>query len=227
MLTILKFMRKEKSMSNAIIPLCVPYWDQRAALAAGAKYSEKDKFHVDADAFLDDVWEWLPLRFKPDKAPPYLMPEMLPVSAWQENVRAKMGEAVWDKIRKEVYMKSGHRCEICGSDGAPYIEAHEKWAWTIEGKNGTQILKKVQALCTLCHKAHHLGFARRIGVYDEVVAHIKRINGWTDSQFYKALQEKEARWKARSDIKWKLDLSWLVTSGYIHGTTEGMLIPCY
>lgn len=198
-------------MSQGRIPLCVPYWDEKDALKAGAQYSRMHGFYVAEDAWLDDVWEWLPLRWKYPEQPP-LMPEMLPPTTWEENIRLQIPPDRWDALRKHCYAAAGHRCEICGARGKPHIECHEKWGF--DDVWHVQKLEGLLGLCPLCHKAHHLGYARRLGMHDAVLAHIKAINRWDDHQLKVAMDWCQAELERRSPFAWTVDLSWLQNSGY-------------
>ncbi len=195
------------------IPLCVPRWDERQVLDLGARYDKARGFHLAADDFLDDFWEWLPLRWKhPDK--PALIPGMLPVTTFENNVRTRLPAERWDRLRRHVYAAAGHRCEACGADGNPHIECHEDWAF--DEATGIQRLVRLIALCPLCHKAFHLGYAGRLGIRDQVLAHIQRVNGWDAATLAGALTVAEADWARRSGRHWTLDLSWLENTGFRH-----------
>lgn len=195
----------------AKIPLCVPPWDEAEALAEGAKYDKSFGFYAEPTAHLDALWTWLPRRYR-DLEAAALLPEMLPDSTWEKNVRHLMGQEVWDRMRRHAYKAAGYRCEICGTQGA--LEAHE-W-FELDDSHATQRLKRVIALCPLCHKVHHLGIARRLGMLAEVRSHMKTVNGWTDSELETAIAEAYDVWAQRCQWHWHVDLSWLYRSGYIH-----------
>lgn len=195
-----------------IIPLCVPLWDQTEALSAGALYSKERGFYADDSVFLDSVWHWLPRCHQVLQGTPVLLPDMLPSSTWEQNIRTVLGTDMWDRIRKHAYKASGFRCEICGEGGK--LEAHEKFQ--LINETATQKLVKIMALCPLCHKVHHLGIARRLGMIHEVKAHLLRINRWTPRELESAIQEAYETWEQRSEWDWQLDLSWLYDQGYVY-----------
>jgi hypothetical protein len=194
------------------IPLCVPRWDERDALDAGATYSPDAGFTAGRDDYLDPLWKWLPRMHDPDAPKPVLVPEMLPVTTWEQNIRHKMGPDIWDRIRKHAYRAAGFRCEICGASGK--LEAHE--LWQLANETCVQKLERILALCPLCHKAHHLGIARRLGMYDDVRRHLKWVNGWNDAQLAAAIQDAYEIWEQRCEWPWQVDLSWLYDSGYLY-----------
>jgi hypothetical protein len=191
------------------IPLCVPRWDEREALKEGAKYSRELGFHVPADAYLDDVWNWLPRRWKyPDK--PALLPEMLPSSSWENNLRTALPPAKWDALRRHCYAAAGNRCEICGDAGR--VECHERWEF--DDLMCVQSLTGLLSLCAYCHKGHHLGYARRLGVYDQVLDKMRDVNSWSRAQLDQAMRDAEALATERDRFYWHVDLSWLEAGRY-------------
>lgn len=194
------------------IPLCPPWWDEQEALNVGARHSKDFGFYITPADNIDDFWQWLPRMFNSSAPQPILVPEMLPVTTWEDNVRTRVSAERWDKLRKHCYKAAGHRCEICGTRGM--MEAHESWRLWDEA--GIQKLERLLCLCTLCHKAHHLGFARRLGIYDDVLRHIKQVNGWSDSQLRTALQDANDICEQRSQEPWDVDVSWLISSGIMH-----------
>lgn len=200
-------------MRNALkkIALCVPLWEQREALSRGAQYSDVDGFYTTSEEALENFWEWLPLMHRPDLKGRVLIPEMLPVSTWEQNVRNLMGTEVWDRMRKHAYQAAGFRCEICAQSGM--LEAHEKWV--LSNETGVQRLSRLIALCPLCHKGHHLGIARRLGMLPAVKAQLLYVNGWTPAQMEREVQEAYEVWEQRCEMPWKVDLRFLQDNGYI------------
>lgn len=196
---------------NGRIPLCVPRWDEREALDAGALVCPQEGLYALPDQYLDPLWKWLPRMFDPDLAGrPKLLPEMLPVTTWEQNVRHLYGGDVWDRLRKHAYRSSGFRCEICGAAGR--LEAHEKWE--LVNETSVQKLVGIQALCPLCHKAHHLGIARRLGMLQDVRQHLQYVNGWTLQELEEGVRDAFEVWEQRCEWPWQVDLSWLYESGY-------------
>lgn len=196
-------------MTATTIPLCVPYWDEREAIAQGAKYTKELGFYIPADAYLDDVWNWLPRKWRyPDT--PQLLPEMLPPSTWEDNVRTALPQAKWDALRRYCYRANGYRCEVCGVGGQ--VECHENWqfddTWAVQHLTG------LLCLCPLCHKSKHWGFAKRLGVLEEVKTKMCWVNGWTRRQLDQAERVAIAQCEERSQYHWTVDMSWLTEGRY-------------
>jgi hypothetical protein len=49
--------------------------------------------------------------------------ELIPESAWGENLRKYLRKEIWEKIRKEVFRKANYKCSICGKRGK--LHCHE------------------------------------------------------------------------------------------------------
>lgn len=195
------------------IPCCVPYWDMQRFLAAGGVYDKARGYHVLPDAFLDDFEEWLPRKwqFRGDPPVPVLLPDMLPSTVWEANLRHLLSDAEWDRLRKFCYAAAGNTCVACGSRGEPHIEAHE--AWRFDEKTGVQSLRGILALCPTCHRAKHLGLAGRFGVLDSVYNRLMWLNDWSKSDLKRELDKVMARQEELSMRTWTLDLTYLKTYG--------------
>lgn len=194
------------------IPLCVPRWEERAAIEAGARVDPGVGLYALADQYLDDLWEWLPRQYQVTTGQAALVPEMLPVTTWEQNVRTKLGPAAWDRMRKHAYQAAGFRCKICGAGGP--LEAHE--GWTLTNETCVQRLTSILALCPLCHKVHHLGIARRLGMLGDVRRHMQRVNGWSDRELERHIEDAYEVWAQRCEWPWVVDLTWLQRSGYLY-----------
>lgn len=199
--------------SNAVIPCCVPYWDEKEFLRAGGEYRHAEGYVIPAEAYLPDFYEWLPRKWMPRGNPPgpVLLPDMLPSSTWEANLRTLLSADEWDRLRKFCYQAAGHRCVACGSRGEPHVEAHE--AWSFDEKTGVQKLKGLLCLCPTCHKAKHLGFANRIGRLAQVYERLCWLNDWTRDELNTALRDVQARQEKLSLREWSLDISFLRTYG--------------
>lgn len=195
------------------IPCCVPYWDMQRFLAAGGRFDTARGYHVLPDDFHDDFEEWLPRKwqFRGNPPVPVLLPDMLPSTVWEANLRHLLSEPEWDRLRKFCYAAAGNTCVACGSRGEPHIEAHESWRF--DEKTGVQSLRGLLCLCVTCHKAKHLGYAQRIGVLPSVLNRLKWLNDWDDAKLKDELAKVAERQEELSRRTWSLDLSFLRTYG--------------
>lgn len=196
-------------LASGGIPCCVPYWDSREFLQLGGLYSDKDKHYLSPDAYMDDFHQWLPRKWQDRGIPsvPSLLPDMLPSSTWENNLRTLLTDDEWDRLRRFCYQAAGHACVACGSRGEPHVEAHE--AWQFDEQKGIQKLVGLLCLCPTCHKAKHLGFANRLGILPQVLARLKWLNEWNEAQLKSELEKVTARQEAYSLREWTLDLSFL------------------
>lgn len=192
------------------VPLCVPRWDESDAISAGAKVCPLEGLYCHEDQYLDPLWVWLPRMYRAPTGGQALSPEMLPVTTWEQNIRHLQGQDTWDRMRKHAYRAVGFRCEICGAGGR--LEAHE--AWELVNETCVQRLIGIQALCPLCHKGHHLGIARRLGMLGDVHRQLRYVNRWSASELAKQVAEAYDVWEQRCQWPWAVDFSWLQDSGY-------------
>ena len=133
---------------------------------------------------------------------------MIPSTSFYRNLRSILPKERWDRIRKKVYQKARYACEVCGGKGSKWpIECHEIWEYN-ESKH-IQKLAGLIALCPNCHSVQHMGLTTLNGRADEAEAHLKKVNGWTDKQVRKHVDEAWKIWKDRSSHEWELDISWL------------------
>ncbi len=138
--------------------------------------------------------------------------ELVPSTCWFFNVRSEVSKEDWDTLKKITSEKAGARCEICGGRGPRWpVECHEIWHY--DDEKHIQTLTGLIALCPACHEVKHLGLSQTKGRYDQALAHLARINGWSleDAALYAEVQfEVHAR---RSNHQWDLDISWLNNLG--------------
>ena len=200
------------------IPLCVPYMDRIEALETGALIDENNDLYIPEDYDVTLFIKWLPRMFNPLWEGPVLVPDMLPIATWQQNVRHLYGGEAWDRIRKNVYIKAGYRCEICGAKGM--MEAHEHWE--LDEQTQVQKLTEMMGLCPLCHKVHHLGIAKRLGMLPEVKRHMQKVNGWTAADVERAISIAYEIWHERCKLTWTVDLSYLERHAILHANKNGL-----
>lgn len=207
------FPTPEDAFDDGVLLCCVPYWDAQAFFKAGGRYKPELGYHSLTADDHTHMEEWLPRKwqYRGDPPMPVLLPDMLPTTTWENNLRTALSEHEWDRLRKFAYQAAGHACVACGSRGDPYIEAHESWSFNEQ--TGVQRLKGLLALCGLCHKGKHLGFANRIGRLQQVYARLRWLNDWDDAQLAAGLADVERRQAILSAREWTLDLSFLRTYG--------------
>lgn len=137
-----------------------------------------------------------------------LLPELVPSTAWCNNLRSELPAARWDVIRRFVYQRAGYRCEVCGGKGEKHpVECHEVW----EYQKKIQRLAGLVALCPACHECKHIGLAEINGRMEAVVEHMVKVNGQSRAEVLDVIDEAFETWRERSEVDWKLDLKYLET----------------
>ena len=143
---------------------------------------------------------------------PRLVVELVPRTSWFSNVRSEVSAAEWDRIRRDVYRRAGHRCELCGGRGSEHpVECHEVWAY--DDERHEQRLDRMIALCPACHEVKHIGLASARGRTDVALTHLAVVNGWTMPEAIAHVVAAKQRWEQRSAYEWVLDLSALSEHG--------------
>ncbi|MBO1326740.1 hypothetical protein K2X14_14080 [Acetobacter sp. TBRC 12305] len=196
-----------------MIPLCVPKGQESVALRCGATWSSAEGCHVVEALPLimeptSPLLGFLPYRFRPDRAPPYVRPWMVPQPLWGWNLRALLAKADWDTVRRWAYRRAGYRCRICGQRGSDYpVEADEGWAY--DDARCVQTLKGVVALCPRCHEVRHWGRTMATGREGPALEWMVFINGWSTEDAQNCAQAALQEWSLRSARSWTCDISWV------------------
>lgn len=138
--------------------------------------------------------------------------ELVPQTCWYANVRSEVSRAEWEVCKQFVRRRSGDRCEVCGGRGAKWpVECHEVWSY--DEDQLVQHLDGLVALCPRCHEVKHIGRAEAVGRLLPALEHLAKVNGWTLEEARAYAVRAFAIWRARSEVEWDLDVSWLATIG--------------
>ena len=134
--------------------------------------------------------------------------DLVPSTAWYSNLRTKISKTEWDKIRKQSYADTNHKCAICGADSK--LNCHEIWQY--DDKRYIQKLKGFIALCNDCHMIKHIGFAgiqASNGLLDmnKLIEHFMKVNQVDKNVFDKHHKTSFEVWTERSKHKWNTDLA--------------------
>jgi len=61
--------------------------------------------------------------------------ELVPSTCWYTNVRSHAPNQVWDRLRRQMAVEAGNRCEICGGRGRRWpVDCHEVWHYDDGGR---------------------------------------------------------------------------------------------
>lgn len=137
--------------------------------------------------------------------------ELVPKTAWGNNLRKLLPRDDWDKLRRAIYAAYGYQCAICDARGQ--LHCHEQWSY--DDQCFIQSLKDVIPICVMCHHVKHLGHAGILANegkldYEGVIRHFMRVNECTRADFEWAKNDAFQRWRWRSRFKWRLELGELV-----------------
>lgn len=137
--------------------------------------------------------------------------DLVPRTCFMTNARSAVSTKDWDRIRGQVYARTGNRCECCGVRGN--MEAHERWRF-IEEPVRIQKLARLVSLCHACHEATHMGLATIRGRDKQAMEHLSRVTGLCGPRLDAHVREAWALWTERSEHRWELDVSMLALNGF-------------
>ena len=199
--------------------LTVPFSQKDEAKALGARWhADRKQWFIPSGTDPTPFKKWTEISMDESRwtrvpvGTPRLYVDLVPQSAWFQNLRSELSQGEWDVLRKTAYRLSGNRCEVCGGKGEEHpVEAHERWQY--DSTASTQKLIGISSLCPACHQASHMGLANVTGRGAEAMAHLKSINGWDDDTANAHAKSAFEEWEVRSTKVWALDLGWLKTCG--------------
>ncbi len=138
---------------------------------------------------------------------PRLTVELVPRGQWGANLRSELSRKEWDRLRRASYKAADYRCEICNGVGPRHpVECHERWDYNEEAK--TQTLVGLISLCPACHQVKHSGRSFAIGKGPQAMAHLMKVNGWSEDEATLYVEGAFEVWHRRSNEDWTLDISW-------------------
>ena len=138
--------------------------------------------------------------------------ELVPKTCWMSNVRSHVSKNEWDRLRKECYRTANHKCEICGGRGPRWpVECHEVWHY--DDTNKIQKLERLIALCTACHQVKHAGRSHMLGLEQQVIKQLCKVNKMSQQEANAYLVESFKKWSQRSQYQWTIDISYLIDKG--------------
>lgn len=141
--------------------------------------------------------------------------ELVPSTSFYTNVRSILPKSEWDRLRKISYKEANYKCEICKDDGLKQgykhpVECHEIWEYR---QDGTQYLKGLISLCPRCHQVKHIGRSMKVGLGKKVIAHLRKVNGFTKQEAEAYIGFSFQEHALRSKQKWNINLS-ILTEKY-------------
>lgn len=206
--------------------LDVPYADKDQAKVGGARWDPDAKRWYDprtdhSGQPRPELARWAARADVPDLLPGEdrsfgsgLFVDMVP-ECWFTNVRSCVTQQGWERPRRMITRRAGHRCEICGAaedrTQQRWLEAHERWAY--DEHTGTQTLRRLICVCSPCHLSTHFGYANVTGRTGPALAHLREVTVMTQGEAWAHVEAAGDLWTARSRRTWTLDLSILTDAG--------------
>ena len=206
----------------ARVYLDVSYADKDAAKALGARWDPTARRWYDPRPPSPGLERWAARSGVPELLPGEdrtfgagLFVDLVPRSCWFTNVRSCVTPADWERLRRPILRRAGHRCEACsdGEDRATgrWLQVHERWHY--DERTGVQALRRLICLCSPCHLVTHFGYANVTGRAEQAFTHLCRVNGWDQAEALAHVHAAEALWIDRSARIWTLDLAMLTGAG--------------
>ena len=134
--------------------------------------------------------------------------ELVPSTAWGQNLRDVLTQEQWDTLRRLTYKHYGYRCGICHASKTT-LYCHE--IWTYNDTLHVQTLTGLIALCKMCHHCKHMGHAGILASrgeldLEQVTAHFLRVNGCSRDDYQAHSRQAWATWQERSRHEWMTDI---------------------
>lgn len=222
------------------IPLLLPQMPTlpRRLRLSGAERDEGGSVFVRYGATIDfsTLDKVLPFAARQIIVP--VLGDLIPATSWGSSLANLLTVHSWDALRQRTFVKTGFRCETCGTDQD--LECHELWEYheplpeyLAQESCGVQQLIRLMALCSDCHETHHLGLANSRGRGKIVTDRIRAYNRWNAAELEKYCGFLDDRYIRRCECAWLLDVScvapaplvvrekWQIQDdGFLHANTK-------
>lgn len=148
-----------------------------------------------------------------------LIPELVPAPLWGKSLANLARKSIkynrlWRAIQRKELMRSGGRCEYCGSTIG--LSVHEVWDY--DDIKCVQKLIGFKVSCKHCSLVNHFGFASVNELDDVAFEHFMQINSLSRKEAEKLISEAFKIWQKRSSYKnWSQDFSWLIEKAQAYG----------
>jgi len=162
-----------------------------------------------------------------------LSTDLIPFHMWGKNVRAIVSSTTWEKLRwrfgallnEPVGNNGGYMmweksslgfdylfCEICGSR-PDNLHLHELWEF--DDVKLIQRLTGFKSICEGCHNAIHYGRASVVGLGDQSLEQLIRVNEWSKKQAEAHVANALEKWNRRRDFHYQLDINFLYENNLV------------
>ena len=140
--------------------------------------------------------------------------QMVPEPLWGNNMRARITQTKWDKVRARLLEERGMTCEMCGKQEAlsRSLHLHEEWEYDEITTPATATLLSMSLICWHCHACEHWGRTKQLATkgypkaIDDTIDHFCRLNGVTEDEFRTHELTALEDWNRRNQLEWRIDL---------------------
>ena len=137
----------------------------------------------------------------------------VPRPLWTENLRHRLTQTQWKKLRQSVIAERGLTCETCGKVEVESrrISAHEEWRYDTSTEPAVAYLTGIKLSCWLCHAVEHIGFAHQLSLtgvphaLEAAIAHFMKLNGVGRDVFEEHKDAAFDEWHRRNALTWRVD----------------------
>ena len=135
---------------------------------------------------------------------------LIPKTSYYINLRNYLGSG-WKVISDSIRAKNDFTCQYCNLKKDPKnIHLHEVWEFSKE--TSVQKLVKFECICSTCHSIHHWGLSMIQGKNMPFLSkYACKINNCSIFEWNSYVEECFEEWKKRSEISWKVDVSYIDT----------------
>jgi hypothetical protein len=108
--------------------------------------------------------------------PRHCGPQLVPASAFNQNLRAILSKKNWQDFRQACLAKHGAVCAFCAAKPKS-LDCHEIWQYEVDEVDGicVQRLMEVLPLCKKCHQVCHIGFWSLKGPIEPIISHMAKV----------------------------------------------------
>ncbi len=143
-----------------------------------------------------------------------LIPELIPKALFGRNARGSLKSSQWQReIRGKVVEKAGGHCHVCGASYEKGMLCHEVWRYIEKARVAR--LEGFRLVCRDCSNVFHFGKAVTLGIQDEAIRHLMKVNNVTKAVALDIVEEAFTVWNRRSSIQdWTIEISKEVVREY-------------
>jgi hypothetical protein len=148
-----------------------------------------------------------------DEAPHKLKPALVPRPLWGRSLYRKLPRKQWQALRRSVLEAAANTCAYCAAVYEKNMVCHEVWAY--DDLNHVATLTAFEIGCRDCDSVSHFGHTL-VSAGDDalddrgdhVIAQLMKVNGISEREAHKLLDDAFGKWMDRSKHKtWAIQIA--------------------